>query len=111
VTGDPATDVPIACTLGPDDLPARLAEWQAFGAASVRSIERAASSARIRLDPSDGALLAAASLAQRETECCAFFEFAVLLEARDRWLTVRVPAGAEDTLSGFLDLLEGPFRE
>jgi hypothetical protein len=100
-----AGDVPIACTLSADDLPARLAEWQDFHRSSVRAIERTPSSARLLLAPSDEVLVAAASLSQLEVKCCAFFEFAIVLHAEERWLHVTVPAGAEDTLSSFLDIL------
>ena len=97
--------VPIACTLQAGDLPDRLTEWQAFFASSVISSEAAATSVRLLLDPSDATLLIAASLAQREKRCCAFFDFALLLEAEERWLSVAVPTGAEETLATFLEML------
>ena len=100
-----ADEIPIACTLEAGSLPERLAEWQVFGQSSVRRAETQPTSARFLLADGDDVLLAAASLAQRETQCCAFFDFAVELGSEERWLSVRVPVGAEETLRSFLELL------
>ena len=97
--------VPIACTLNASDLPARIDEWRSFVRRWVVESETDPTSVRFRLAPDDEALVAAASLAQREKECCAFFEFAISIQAHDRWLNVTVPSGAEATLSAFADLL------
>jgi len=105
MSGDQDTPVPVACTLGAGDIPGRVAEWQAFYRERVRTTERSATSARLLLDPSDGAVVVAASLGQRETECCAFFTFTIALEAEARWLTLTVPPEAGATLTGFLDML------
>jgi hypothetical protein len=99
------TDVPIACTLDAGDLPDRIAEWQAFYRSSVTAADLGAGTLRLLLDPSESTLSAAASLSQRETQCCAFFDFSISLEAEQRWLTVTVPAGADETLSSFADML------
>jgi hypothetical protein len=86
----------IACTLTGADLPARVAEWQEFYRTSVSEMEHVSPSVvRLKLHATDAGLLSAASLAQREKECCAFFEFAIVLDPDERWLTVTVPASAE----------------
>jgi hypothetical protein len=107
MSDDPCADadIPIACTLDVGTLTERLAEWQAFATASVRRVERHATSARMLLAAGDHVLVAAASLAQREKQCCAFFDFTVVLESEERWLTVSVPARAADTLSSFVEML------
>jgi hypothetical protein len=97
--------VPIACTLEIGDIPERFAEWQAFYRSSVTDTEVSPVSVRLRLDPSDATLAAAASLSQREKQCCAFFDFAISLEVEQRWLTVTVPPGAEETLTTFTAML------
>ncbi len=102
-----ARTVPIACTLTADDLPTRVNEWKSFVRDWVLDREEGSLSARLRLAPGDEALVAAVSLAQREKECCAFFEFAVAIEADTRWLCVSVPEGAESTLASFADMLSG----
>jgi len=96
---------PIACTLNASDLPARLAEWEAFGRSSVLARAAGTVSARFRLRPGDEALVAAATLAEHEQACCSFFEFSIALEEGERWLCVGVPEGAEATLAGFVELL------
>jgi hypothetical protein len=100
-----AAEVPIACTLEAGRLPERVAEWRAFAGRSVRQIEREAHAARLRLADGDDVLVAAASLAQREKECCAFFDFALLLEPEARWLRITVPVQADEVLAGFLEML------
>jgi hypothetical protein len=100
--------VPIVCTLNASDVPARIDEWRSFVSQWVLESEKGQTSARFRLAPGDEALTIAASLAQREKECCAFFEFAISIGAQDRWLSVSVPSGAEATLSGFADMLIAP---
>ena len=101
--GEPC--VPIACTLEVGDLPARMSEWQAFYRSSVTATEAGPGSLRLRLEPSDATLVAAASLSQLEKQCCAFFDFAISLEAEQRWLAVTVPEGAEVTLTTFGEML------
>jgi hypothetical protein len=107
MSADPCADanVPIACTLDAGRLPERVAEWQAFTRRSVLQVERDAHGARLLLANGDDVLVAAASLAQREKECCAFFDFALLLEPEARWLRVTVPAQADAVLASFLEML------
>jgi hypothetical protein len=93
--------VPIACTLNADDLPVRLDEWKTFAHDWVVRSECGSTSFRLLLAADDRALVAAASLAQREKECCAFFEFTIALHADERWLNITVPDGAEEVLSAF----------
>lgn len=84
--------VPIACTLSEDQADARLAEWQQFVDTRVQEVERAGAVARLRFEPSDEAVLAAANLARREKACCAFFEFRLTLLAENVWLEIEAPA-------------------
>ncbi len=97
---------PITCTLTAADLPARIVEWQEFYRTSVTEVQQTTPIAvRLRLEGSDETLVVVASLAQREKECCAFFEFAIMLEPTARWLTISVPAGAEVVLADFTAML------
>lgn len=103
VATDPA---PVACTLTAADLPARIVEWREFYRASVTEADATMPlTVRLRLDGTQETLLAAASLAQREKECCAFFDFAIVLGPAERWLTISVPAGAEVVLADFVGML------
>jgi hypothetical protein len=97
--------VPIACTLTANELPGRVDEWRALVRDWVVETRREPGSARLRLDPSEQALVAAVALAQREKECCAFFEFSLSIESEARWLCVTVPDDADATLDAFAQML------
>lgn len=97
--------VPIACTLTADQLPDRVEEWRSFLGSRVTAVERGAASARLQLAAGDDVLAAAADLAQREKQCCAFFDFAIALEGQHRWLAVSVPDDAAPVLDELLTLL------
>jgi len=99
---DPA---PIACSLEADALSQRVDEWRRFVATSVSALEASATSVRLTLEDSDVALVAAASLGEREKACCPFFDVAVELEPGHRVLWLSVPDGAGDVLAEFLSLL------
>ena len=99
---DAAEAVPIACSLDATSLAERLDEWRSLLASAVVSVEAHATSVRMVLDESEAALVAAASLGQREKQCCAFFEVAIELGPESRALTLRVPAGAETVLAEFV---------
>lgn len=71
--------IPIACSLDAGSLAERIDEWRA--------------------------LVAAASLGQREKRCCAFFDVAIGLGADSRTLSLTVPDGAEGALGAFVVLL------
>ena len=97
---------PIACTLTADGARERSEEWRNFLAGSAGTLERISPQCiRIRLDPSAKAVESAADLAQREKACCAFFDFAIEIEADAFWLRVRVPPEASSTLEEFATLL------
>ena len=83
----------IVCTLSADDAPQRLTEWQSI---LERVAERHSRPDGLSLQfPSDPALVGElAALASREVECCAFFTFALTLDAEATWLTVGAPAAA-----------------
>jgi hypothetical protein len=86
---------PIACTLEPEAMPDRLAEWKAvLGQATART--RAADGA-IRVEFSnDFDLSGLAALVVAEQHCCAFFAFNITVDHRGIALEVRAPEGAED---------------
>jgi hypothetical protein len=97
--------IPVACTLETGDIPGRFAEWQQFFRSSVVRTESLATSVRLLLDPSEATTLDVVSLAQREKQCCAFFEFTMVIEADQRWLSITVPPEAQETLTTFMAML------
>jgi hypothetical protein len=100
--GDPA---PVACSLDAGSLTERIDEWRAFVESSVVEVESDATSVHLVLRESEAALVAAASLGQREKRCCEFFEVAIDIGSDRRALTLRVPDGAEEALAAFVALL------
>jgi anti-sigma-K factor RskA len=102
---EPRGDVPIACSLDATSLGERADEWRGLVASSVTAVQADATAVRLVLAPSDAALTAAVALAQREKQCCAFFDVSLSLEADRRTLVLAVPEGAEDVLAAFVALL------
>ena len=100
--GDPR---PTACSLDAGSLAERIDEWRALVETSVVAVVADATSVHLELRDSDSALVAAASLGQREKQCCGFFEVAVDIGADCRALTLRVPEGAEEAMATFVALL------
>jgi len=96
------SSAPIACSLDVEGFTGRIDEWRSFVATSVRTVLSDDTSLRFALHTSDAAVLAATSLGQREKACCAFFTVSIDLEAEERTLTLRVPAGAEEVLASFV---------
>lgn len=96
------TDEPIACSLTATATAGRLREWQELLAADVDTVEADGASARLLLRGGDGPLVRAVDLAEREKQCCSFFEFGVTLDGRRRWLTVDAPGAAEVALRTLL---------
>lgn len=93
--------VPIACTLSETAARSQLTEWRDVLAATVVSADRVSPtevSLRLRDDLSN--LEALVRLAQREKACCAFFDFALHVQADAVSLGVSVPEGAISILDG-----------
>jgi hypothetical protein len=97
--------VDLACSLGAGSLEERVGEWRALVSSSVVAVEAEATSVRLVLDESPEALAAAASLAQREKQCCPFFDVAILIGPVQRTLRLTVPAGAEEAMAAFVEML------
>jgi len=97
--------VPIACSLDASSLGERADEWRALVESSVISVEAGETEVRLVLRESDAALTQAVALAQREKECCAFFDVSLALQADRRTLVLAVPDGARDVLAAFVALL------
>ena len=97
--------VPIACSLDAAALGTRAEEWRALVASSVSSVEADGCVLRLVLRDGDAVLTTAVALAQREKECCPFFDVSLALEADRRTLVLAVPAGADEALGAFVDLI------
>jgi hypothetical protein len=84
--------LPVACTLQPSEVPARLSEWQALLAHAVEKTE-IGDGVRVQFDDSVDPT-AVVDLAARERDCCAFFTFAVELSPDGVALEIRAPGEA-----------------
>lgn len=105
MSADPCADTPIACSLDAGSLADRVGEWQALVATSVIAIEAVPTAVHLVLEDSDQALVAAVELAQREKQCCPFFEVAMHIGTQQRTLTLGVPDGAEEAMATFVAML------
>lgn len=76
-------DLPIACTLGSAELPARRREWEELCAGALESIEQTADGVRLSFRPVGDAEGEIRRLAALEAQCCAFAD----------WTVRRGPAG------------------
>lgn len=94
------------CTLSLDELPARTDQIQRL-VDGLHSRERDGRRVRLSFDPGLSGVVAA--FVRDESECCAFYDFAV--EERDDTvqLTVEAPAGAEPLLDSLYAVF-GPER-
>jgi anti-sigma-K factor RskA len=105
MNADPCTDAPIACSLDAGSLADRVEEWRALVATSVVALEAEPRAVHLVLEPSDAALVAAVELAQREKQCCTFFDVAIHIGAQQRTLSLGVPDGAEEAMATFVAML------
>ena len=97
-TRDVALDpLPIACTLPPEAMPDRLAEFRRVtGAVSDRvPLDRGV---RLEFDADALDVARLAALVRAEQECCEFWEFAITIDVRGVGLEVRGPDGSADLI-------------
>lgn len=94
LTAKQAAEAPIACTLAPDDVGARLDDWRAL-LGHVAARYALADGVRLEFGPGvpGGELL---RLAAAEQDCCRFFRFAITVDERGIALEVRAPDEAQE---------------
>jgi hypothetical protein len=99
-SNDRGTNAPtpvIACSLGPDDVTARVADWRTM-LEHVSGRRAIPAGVRLELDP--GARLdEIARLAAAEHECCAFLSFTITMDERGHALEVTGPPDAEPIIA------------
>ena len=89
---------PIACTLGSEDVPARIAEWkQVLGSVALR--QPISGGLRLVLAP-DAPVGRIADLAVAEQQCCSFFRFALKVDGEGVALEVTAPGDGEAVVAG-----------
>ncbi len=70
-------DLPVACTLGPDDGAARMDRWQRLADTATPSARRAEHQLEVRYQPGPGVREELQALAAAEAKCCSFVAWAV----------------------------------
>lgn len=95
---------PIACTLDQAAARSQMAQWRDFLAGSVTSVERVTPTELVFGLAETAEIAALVRLAQLEKACCAFFDFALLIEADRLVLRLAVPNEATAILDAFTAL-------
>jgi hypothetical protein len=95
------TDIPIACTLSPDGLQARLALIDALAADGLLDRTPTASGMRVRLRDDPGIEQRTRELVAAESRCCAFLTFELGRDAGDLVLDITGPEDARPVIDLF----------
>lgn len=94
-------DVPIACTLTPDGLTARLALIAALAADGLLDRASTESGMRVRLRDTPDIERRTRELVTAESTCCAFLDFELGREAGDLVLDISGPEAARPVIDSF----------
>ena len=97
----------IACTLGPDDMPAREAELRALGREALLAVERSEARATLRFRRDPAARARVERIVALESECCAFIDFDLHDTGDALALALRTPDGGEPAMHMLVDLFSG----
>jgi hypothetical protein len=95
----PPSEVPVACTLGPDDGQARLRRWQRLNEAATSSARVVAGTLQVRYQPGPGVQEELTDLAAAEQTCCSFVSWSVINSDGQPVLLVSAPANARDAVA------------
>ncbi|MFD0856694.1 hypothetical protein ACFQ07_30965 [Actinomadura adrarensis] len=99
--------LPIMCTLSPNKIVDRLAEFEALFAGNLTTVER--EPLRLRLtfgNVSPARRQQIRGLFEAEQQCCAFLHFTYEVDGNELKVTVTAPTEAGPTLDGFQALAE-----
>ena len=88
--------LPLACTLGPEDGPARLRRWQRLHDIAAPVADLSAGQLEVRYQPVEGVGEELAALAAAERECCSFADWHVTTVEGHPVLRVTAIPGAPD---------------
>lgn len=92
-----AADVPVACTLGPDDGPARLRRWQHLAEVAAPSARLIGHRLEVHYRPGPGVREELKALAAAEAQCCSFVTWRVMEDDEAPVLHIATdPATPED---------------
>jgi hypothetical protein len=92
-------ELPVACTLGPDDGPARMRRWQVLGEKGRPTARRSGHRLEVRYQAEPGVRDELEALAAAERQCCAFVAWDVSHEGHHAVLHVTADPGAPDDVA------------
>jgi hypothetical protein len=96
---DQRTPLPVACTLGPADGPARLLRWQRLHDTAAPVARLHDGQLEVRYQPGPGVREELADLAAAEQTCCSFVAWSVTEVHGHPILRVTAPAGAAEAVT------------
>lgn len=101
--GDPRSDdpgeLPVACTLGPDDGPARMRRWRRLADGSKPTASRNGRTLEVHFEPGAGVHGELAALAAVEQDCCSFVTWEVTEDDGHPVLRVHAESGSPDDVA------------
>lgn len=92
-------ELPIACTLGPQDGEARMRRWEALAAKGTPSARRSGHRLEVRYEPAPGVREELEALAAAERRCCSFVAWDVDEAAGHPVLRVTGDSSAPDAVA------------
>ncbi len=95
---DQLTDLPVACTLGPDDGPARMHRWERLHRSAGPVAVLRGRALVVTYQASPGVLTELTELAAAEQVCCSFVAWTVGAEDGLPVLRVTAPPGAPEAV-------------
>ncbi|QXJ25055.1 hypothetical protein AGRA3207_006492 [Actinomadura graeca] len=98
------SEVPIMCTLSPNNMVERLTRFESLFAEALTAVERKALSLRLTFDADAEKEAAIRDLFALEQQCCAFLTLTCTRTAAGLIVDVTVPRDAEPTLDGIQTL-------
>lgn len=96
---DVSEELPIACTLGPDDGAERMRRWQNLADRAQTSASRTGGVLNVTYHPGPGVEEELTALAAAEQECCSFVTWVVTQEGDGPVLCVTAKADSPDDVA------------
>lgn len=94
-----SSELPIACTLGPNDGLTRMRRWQALAAAAHPTASRDGRTLEVHFEPGEGIYAELVALATAEQDCCSFVTWTVTDEGGHPVLRVLAEPDSPDDVA------------
>jgi hypothetical protein len=98
-TGMTTTALPIACSLDPSEMSARLDEIADVGRTALTAVERSGNTLTLRFRPGNRTRDRLEAIAAAEADCCPFLGFELDARRDQVVMTIAAPEGAELVLT------------